>query len=243
MLISVCMATYNGEEHLREQVDSIMGQRLPDFPEAKMELVVSDDESKDDTINILESYQDRRIKIYSHHSRRSHRYYKTLYAVTENFANALSKASGDYIFLSDQDDIWHPKKLNEQLKVLTQKGGVCATAFARIDANRKVINRIGYRRESFWKPRKTSHLYGFSCGFAREELKYILQMPSVPQHDWFIQLIALKRDKMMYINQVLAAHRVKSSSSAYTALREPLWVKLYTRIKLISIVLWRCMTR
>jgi len=237
------MATYNEERFLKEQVDSILGQELPDFPEAEMEVVVSDDGSTDSTLQILSDYADSRIKVVHHERDLSHKHYPVLYAVTANFGHALAQAQGNFIFLSDQDDIWHPRKLNEQLKVLTSKGGTCATAFVRIDANRKPINRIHYRLESFWKLRKRSNLYGFSCGFSRSELQYFLPMPSIPQHDRFIQLVALKRHRLIYINKVLAAHRVLPNSSAYTALNEPLWVKLYTRAKLYTLVLWRCATR
>ena len=61
MLISVCMATYNGAKYLREQVDSILQQEFRHNSDVEMELVVSDDESTDDTVRILESYHDPRI--------------------------------------------------------------------------------------------------------------------------------------------------------------------------------------
>ena len=60
-MVSVCMATYNGEKYIKEQVDSILAQLGPDD-----EIIVSDDGSKDKTIDILLSYNDDRIKIYKH---------------------------------------------------------------------------------------------------------------------------------------------------------------------------------
>ena len=58
-MISVCMATYNGQKYIKEQIDSILCQLSEDD-----ELVVSDDHSSDKTVDIISSYNDDRIKIY-----------------------------------------------------------------------------------------------------------------------------------------------------------------------------------
>ena len=95
-MVSVCMATYNGAKYIQEQVDSILQQL-----EEADELVVSDDGSTDKTLDILRSYHDSRIKIHPGPQR----------GLTYNFENAISHASGDYLFLSDQDDVWETEKL------------------------------------------------------------------------------------------------------------------------------------
>ena len=103
-MISVCMATYNGERYLREQVDSI----LRELGEGD-ELVISDDGSTDSTLDIIKSFGDVRIKIF--HNEGHH-------GVNGNFENAISKSTGDYIFLSDQDDVWIEGKVKECLEAL-----------------------------------------------------------------------------------------------------------------------------
>lgn len=60
------MATYNGGKFIREQVDSILNQQFVENKDVELELVVSDDGSTDDTIDILKSYQDQRIKVFLH---------------------------------------------------------------------------------------------------------------------------------------------------------------------------------
>ena len=60
-LVSVCMGTYNGGKYIREQVDSILNQEFKENPNVELELVVSDDGSTDDTIQILEAYHDPRM--------------------------------------------------------------------------------------------------------------------------------------------------------------------------------------
>ena len=98
--ISIAMATCNGGKYLREQLDSIYAQtRVPD------EVVVSDDCSGDDTVRILEEY------------RRSHglRYSvnETRLGVNGNFGNAIRNCTGDFIALSDQDDVWLESKVEK----------------------------------------------------------------------------------------------------------------------------------
>lgn len=124
MLISICMATYNGGKYIREQMDSILAQDLSLWPDAEMEIIVSDDGSTDDNIKLLESYNNPRIKIFHHtNNGKKHKYYNALYRATANFSYAMQKAKGDYIFLSDQDDVWLPNKVAVALEALTRWGG------------------------------------------------------------------------------------------------------------------------
>lgn len=95
-MISVCMATYNGEQYIERQLKSILCQL-----NETDEVIVSDDGSTDKTIQIIDDLNDRRIKILVNNK---HDY-------TRNFENALLHAKGDIIFLSDQDDIWMGNKV------------------------------------------------------------------------------------------------------------------------------------
>ena len=108
--VSVAIATYNGAKYLREQLDSLYTQtRIPD------EVVVSDDNSSDGTIKILEEYKQRYGLIYSINS-------KSL-GVNKNFEKAIRACSGDYIIICDQDDIWFPRKIELTLSKLLQVQG------------------------------------------------------------------------------------------------------------------------
>ncbi len=100
MKISIAMATYNGAKYLREQLESFSAQtRLPD------ELVVCDDGSGDDTLNILEEFARTapfQVRIFRNDVNLGY---------GQNFGRAMGLCSGDLIFLSDQDDIWFPEKI------------------------------------------------------------------------------------------------------------------------------------
>ena len=104
MKISVCLATYNGEKYIKEQLDSILPQLS-----ANDEIIISDDNSTDDTINIIRSLNDERIKIYVNKTK----------GIVKNFENALNNASGDIIFLSDQDDVWKNDKVKKILSAFS----------------------------------------------------------------------------------------------------------------------------
>lgn len=237
--ISVCMATYNGARYLREQVDSILNQDLSAYPNAELELVVSDDGSTDDTIEILKSYQDDRIKIY-HHKKQQSKYKKANFACTANFANALGKATGDYIFLSDQDDVWFPLKISRTLDVLTTHGGVCATAFDVVTPELKKIGTVVYKQEYRWKLKRKYKLYGFSCGFTRAELNSILPIPKIPAHDNFIMLVASFKNKFTAIDEILALHRWSGVHNVSATVDDsPFVMKNWYRIKMISIAFFR----
>ena len=103
-MISVCMATYNGEKYIELQLRSILPQLSEDD-----EVIVSDDASTDQTLDVVRRLNDNRIKIVHH---------ETDHGYTRNFENALKYAKGDYIFLSDQDDEWLPEKVQVTLQAL-----------------------------------------------------------------------------------------------------------------------------
>lgn len=103
--ISVCMASYNGERFIYEQIKSVLDQLGP-----KDELIISDDASTDNTLLVIDTFVDNRIHVLKN---------PALQSATRNFENALTYATGEIIFLSDQDDIWFPGKVRTMLPYLT----------------------------------------------------------------------------------------------------------------------------
>lgn len=104
MKVSVAMAVYNGEKYVRDQIVSILSQLRKDD-----ELIISYDESSDNSLSILTEFaqSDKRVKIYDNP-------YKP--GVVKNFQNAVEHCLGDIIFLSDQDDVWLPNKVDKVLR-------------------------------------------------------------------------------------------------------------------------------
>jgi glycosyltransferase involved in cell wall biosynthesis len=100
MRISIALCTYNGERYLQEQLDSILSQTiLPD------EVIICDDQSADSTWSILENFKEQaKFEVCLIKNDEN-------LGSTRNFAKAISLCSGDIVFLSDQDDVWLPCKL------------------------------------------------------------------------------------------------------------------------------------
>jgi len=109
MKTSVVMATYNGVDYLYEQLDSLRDQtRKID------EVIICDDRSKDNTVELIQNY----IKENALDNTWSIQVNEKNLGYADNFHKALSMATGDYIFFSDQDDIWMLNKIEEMVKVM-----------------------------------------------------------------------------------------------------------------------------
>ncbi len=107
--VSVALCTFNGENYLKKQLDSIFNQtHLPD------ELVICDDASRDSTLGILRSYRDAHPDIIRLIENKQNLGYK------KNFELAISLCGGDIILLSDQDDIWMPYRIQLSIAALNQ---------------------------------------------------------------------------------------------------------------------------
>jgi len=101
--VSVVMCTYNGEKYLKEQIDSIINQTYPIH-----EFIIQDDSSTDHTMDILLNYEKEHAGIHVFQN-------EIQKGVNGNFFSAIARATGDYIAISDQDDIWELDKIEQQI--------------------------------------------------------------------------------------------------------------------------------
>lgn len=180
-MISVCMATYNGEKYICEQVDSILAQLG-----GEDELIVSDDGSSDATLSILRSYGDPRIRL-SHNTLR--------HGVNGNFENALRQARGDYIFLADQDDVWLPGKVSACIEALQAADLVvhdCIVTDSELRTVHESFFALRGSRPGFWRNWFRNSYVGCCMAFRREILDRVLPIPARMSalHDCWIGLLA-----------------------------------------------------
>lgn len=107
--ISVALATYNGEKYLREQLDSLLAQTLQ-----PCELVVGDDGSTDQTLDILQKFKaDAPFPVHITQNPNS-------LGFGDNFLATASRCHGDWIAFCDQDDVWLPRKLSDCWSAIKQ---------------------------------------------------------------------------------------------------------------------------
>lgn len=225
-MISVCMATYNGEKYIKEQLDSILCQL-----ESDDELLISDDGSTDNTISIIQSYNDSRIHILNHVPKPS---YSGHEKVSSNFENALKNAHGDYIFLSDQDDIWCKDKVKKCVEKLQNNDFVYHNAEYFYDDGRQNMIRFASNPfpKNWFMNLKQMSLSGCCFAFNRKCLDLSLPFPEkLIGQDYWISSIALKYCKLCYIDECLILHR-RYNESVSTNKKNSLIFKFKYRLNL-----------
>lgn len=204
-LISIALCTYNGANFLQQQLDSILNQTYK-----HIELVIVDDGSSDGTKDILKQYAAKyeQIKLY---------FNETNIGFNANFQKAISFCSGDFIAISDQDDIW----LEHKLALLHQNIGDNWLIFSNsewIDQTENLIGRqtlnadfkLGnrdYRSALFY-----NSVTGHTTLFSKALLPYISPIPETGYYDWWIGFVALYHHKITCLNECLTLHRIHSSS-------------------------------
>jgi glycosyltransferase involved in cell wall biosynthesis len=192
MKISVCIATYNGEKYIREQLESI----IPQLPE-NGEIIISDDSSTDKTLEIINSIKDKRIKIFSNQKFRSPIF---------NFENAIRQAQGKYIFLADQDDKWFSNKIEIMLNALQNHDLVVSNAFIGDES----LNII---KDSYFKNLLRNSYLGCCIAFDRKLINIALPFPeNIPMHDMWIGMVAEVYFKPIFIPDKLMIYRRHSDN-------------------------------
>ena len=211
-MISVCMATFNGERYIKEQVSSILQQLDTDD-----EIIVSDDGSTDSTLQVLAAFQDPRIKVFNGPQT----------GLTYNFENAIKNANGDYLFLSDQDDVWEYNKVERMMEALRHADLVVSDAWIS-DENAVSTGRSLYDickpHKGFWPTLYHTTYIGCCIAFRRKILKKLLPFPPhIIMHDYWIGQIADLYFKTTFIpDKLLRYRRHGNNTSALTTGISPL---------------------
>lgn len=212
-LVSIVMATYNGEKYLRQQLDSILQQTYQNF-----ELIVVDDASTDRTLSILEKYAvlDDRIHVFPAE--------KNL-GLVANFERGLKLAKGDFIALSDQDDIFRKDKIEVMLAAMQDHPGrdLAVSDLSLIDEEGKEIAQSMWHYQklnpSQGKPFRRLLYSNFATGCAmmirRRLLKIALPFPpDCLVHDWWLAVVAAssKAGGICLVGDQLTAYRQHGSN-------------------------------
>jgi len=229
-MISIAMATYNGERFLAEQIDSILKQTIQNF-----ELIVCDDCSTDDTWNILMKYQDRDNRIHCFRNERNLGYAK-------NFERAMILCKGNYIAFSDQDDIWTEDHLQILFDTIGDNIACCSDAIllengkltdklsdrigggvSQLDTVEKKLKRILYSATPY---------SGNAMMLNKMFLKNILPISTV-SHDTWISLYACIMNGFIYSNKITVHYRQHFSQLSGLRKKQTVWsdIKNLTLIK------------
>ena len=213
--ISIALCTYNGAQFLQEQLESIALQtRIPD------EMIICDDQSKDGTLEILRNFASKvsfpvRVRLN-----------ETNLGSTKNFEKAIKLCTGDIIFLSDQDDLWHPDKLEQIEKVFFSNPHVDAV-FTNAEVVDECSQPLGYtlwesvgfyQREQklikAGKPLKVlvrhNVVTGATMAFRSKLRFFLLPIPAIWVHDAWIALLVAFMSNLEIISEPLIKYRQHS---------------------------------
>lgn len=232
-MISVCMTTFNGERYVLEQVASILQQLPGSANDASLaEIIIADDGSSDRTLDVLRNLNDCRIRIIEATSQKLGPIY--------NLERALKVAQGDYIFLSDQDDIWLPGKVSTMLSLLEQNDLVMHDAvLLKNGAYAERLSEIRKFRKGVLKNWLKNSYTGCCMAFSRNVLKASLPFPrKLPMHDQWIGIVAEKKYSVSFIDEPLIAYRIhENNATQITGKRKGALQRLCWRFWLLVAIL------
>ena len=201
MKINIVMSTYNGEQFLAEQIDSIQQQTFKDW-----QLLIRDDGSSDQTPEIIKSFvaQDPRIVFINEHDREN-------FGVIKNFFTLIKHDKADYYFFSDQDDVWLEDKLETMLAAARQYPDqlplMVYTDLCVVDQNLQVMNQSMIRSQSHHANTElvqelTENTVTGGVAMINHALAERWRtLDNIIMHDWYLAVLATAIGKLVYIDQ------------------------------------------
>lgn len=204
-IISVALATYNGEKYIEEQIESILNQSFQDF-----EIVIHDDCSTDRTFDLLcqIAKKDSRIIL----TRNKHNL-----GFSKNFKEIVDECRGEYIAFSDQDDIWEARHLEILLSIIGNKDVACGNSLL-VDENNNSIgftmkDVVGMKKEiesdkMCWRLFFDNFVQGTAMLVRKELCEIYLPVPdSVKFHDYWLALAASLNNGIIYTPEIILRYR------------------------------------
>jgi len=208
--VSVCMAAYNGARFIEAQIASILPQLAPED-----EIVIVDDGSKDDTVARINEIRDSRILLYVHERNEG---------VVATFEDALRCATGNILFLSDDDDLWAPNKVERVLQEFERHpdAQLVASRVALIDERGGPlpdgrVNRYGAFQPGFWRNIIKNHYQGSAMAIRASLLGQVLPFPrgKLFLHDaWIGTRNEANGGKAAFIDEPLVYYRRHSQNAS-----------------------------
>jgi glycosyltransferase involved in cell wall biosynthesis len=204
-LVSIAMCTYNGAEYLAEQLDTLVNQTYN-----PIEIIAVDDCSTDETFNILTAYASKypQLKIYQN---------KNNLGFARNFELAVSLCKGDLIALCDQDDLWHPQKIELQVNAIGDNIFIYHDSEFIHEDGTSMNKKLSDMRNLYRGDQPEVFLFfncvsGHSILMKKVLLEYALPLNKEYFHDWWLAYVATNIGKIDFIEQCLVKYRQHDKS-------------------------------
>ena len=212
-LVSIVMPNYNGAEYVKETIESVLAQTYSNW-----ELLFVDDCSSDNSLEIVDSFNDPRIKIFRNEKNKGA-------AASRNLA--LNQASGRWVAFLDSDDLWKPWKLEKQLTFMIQNDcHFTYTSYEHIDEDSNKLNvRVsGPRMISKRKMFRYDYIGCLTVMYDANVINKIQIDESLKsRNDYAIWLKACKFADCYYIDQVMAQYRIRKNSLSHSGFKKLLY--------------------
>ncbi|MDB5222657.1 MAG: putative glycosyltransferase epsH [Chitinophagaceae bacterium] len=199
-LVSIAMAAYNGEKYIWEQLRSIVDQTYPNI-----EVIITDDDSSDNTLQIIKEFQKKYSYIFLFSN-------KTNAGVTKTFENSIRHCKGEYIAISDQDDIWALNKIEVMVNEVGKEDALYS--------NSQLVDKEGRLLEIDFKSLMNLQSYysgapfllsncvpGHTLLMKRDFLNTLLPFPDGVLFDRWISYCAAANNGLKYIDKPLVQYR------------------------------------
>ncbi len=206
MNISVALATHNGRAHIEKQLQSLLQQTcLP------KEIIISDDGSTDGTCELLEEYSRKSEIIQVINSKRQ--------GINENFQNALSVCSGEYVAFCDQDDIWAKDKLARLSSQFSRKTLLAYGKSILVDADDQQLPGSAEEYVGFHSYREgylpfyfcfSNCISGHAMMGRKDLIERALPFPTNCMYDQWLALIASAKSEIIHVPEAVTYHRIHS---------------------------------
>ncbi|MDR4949477.1 glycosyltransferase family 2 protein [Neobacillus cucumis] len=229
-MLSVCMATYNGEQFVIRQLDSVLKQL-----NSQDEIIVVDDCSKDNTVQVIKDHYGDRVQVIVN-ERNS--------GPIKSFEKAISLAKGDILFLCDQDDVWEDNKIANVLAAFREQEAVLVVHDAYVvDGSLQIINeswndfnRNNINQGIVGNILKNAYTGAFMA-FKKELVPLILPFPAeIEMHDQWIALVCmLKKKKIVFLDTPLVKY-VRHGGNVTGMKKRSLMTQLKGRFRTISAI-------
>ena len=217
--VDILLATYNGEKYIKEQIDSILNQNYKDI-----RLIISDDCSKDTTIQILKEYEqkDKRIELYIQPQN---------LGVVKNIEFMLQQVENPYYMLADQDDVWLPEKVEKSLEKLKQENADLVFGDLEVvDQELKTIYSsfgdymlLNRKINKYINSDRLNYLYNCVTGCTilakKETIEKILPLPQKSKyviHDYWMGIMVSLNGKVAYISEKYIKYRQHGNNQVGT---------------------------
>ena len=212
-LVTVLMPVYNGEKYLKEAIESILNQTFRNF-----EFLIIDDGSTDNSVKIIQSFNDLRIRLIRNESN---------IGLIKTLNKGLKLSNGKYIARMDCDDVSLPKRLSAQVNFMEKHPeiGVCGSWVKIIGLEKKFINKYPQKHEEARAYLLFNTPFAHPAVIIRKEIleKYKLEYDENYKHadDYEFWSRIINHTKISNIPKVLLHYRIhhESVSKKYSSIQ------------------------